>query len=267
MIYHLPDASQNSSRLNARSRIRAHPRFWHGISSAATGERKKIMKHAMVRAVSLGVLWLAVTGCTTPMVARYIYQDGEFGVVGIPVNNYQKRLDYRAQAEALMARHFPEGFQIVRAEEVNEGERIRDVGRKTELETEPAVAVLNQIIRLGSLNRTTSFAEKDKLQVRECRIIYKKKSIHAPGRAGQFASVATLGPPLYIDPNEVLRRQIKTSAELLAKADITSKKPTDGHVKGDGEIKQASATTPTVIATWPIPTQLDSSFEQLITGP
>ena len=145
------------------------------------------MKHAILRAVSLGFLWLATSGCSTPMVARYIYQDGEFGVVGIPVNNYQKKVDFRAQAEALMARHFPEGYEIVRAEEVNEGERIRDVGRKTELETEPAVAVLNQIIRLGSLNRTTSFAEKDKLQVRECRIIYKKKSIHTPGRTGQFA--------------------------------------------------------------------------------
>ena len=146
------------------------------------------------------------------MVARYIYQDGEFGVVGIPVNNYQKKVDFRAQAEALMARHFPEGYEIVRAEEVNEGERIRDVGRKTELETEPAVAVLNQIIRLGSLNRTTSFAEKDKLQVRECRIIYKKKSIHTPGRTGQFASVTSLAPPLYIDPNEIMRHQIKMRA-------------------------------------------------------
>ena len=44
------------------------------------------------------------------MVARYIYQDGEFGVVGIPVNNYQKRVDFRGQAEALMARHFPGGL-------------------------------------------------------------------------------------------------------------------------------------------------------------
>ena len=173
------------------------------------------MKRAIAQAVSFGCLLLAVSGCYTPMVARYIYQDGEFGVVGIPVNNYQKKLDFRDQAEVLMARHFPEGYEIVRAEEVNEGERIRDVGRKTEFETEPAVAVLNQIIRLGSLNRTTSFAEKDKLQVRECRIIYKKKSIHTPGRTGQFASTTSLAPPLYIDPNEIMRRQIKTSAELL----------------------------------------------------
>ena len=224
------------------------------------------MKHAITRAVSLGFIWLAASGCSTPMVARYIYQDAEFGVVGIPVNNYQKKVDFRAQAEALMARHFPEGYEIVRAEEVNEGERIRDVGRKTEIETEPAVAVLNQIIRLGSLNRTTSFAEKDKLQVRECRIIYKKKSIHTPGRTGQFAAVTSLAPPLYIDPNEIMRHQIKTAAELLAKADA-SKKLNDGHGKSDGDVQKASADSPRVNSNQPLPAQMDSLFEQLIKGP
>src|ERR1700679_937562 len=199
------------------------------------------MKRGLPQAVSLGCLLLATSGCYTPMVARYIYQDGEYGVVGIPVNSYQKGLNFQGQAEELMSRHFPEGYEIVRAEEVNEGERIRDVGRKTEFETEPAVAVLNQIIRLGSLNRTTSFAEKDKLQVRECRIIYKKKSVHTPGRTGQFASVTSLAPPLYIAPNEVLRPQIKTSAEMLAKADSTSKKVNDGHGKSDGDVNKVSA--------------------------
>jgi hypothetical protein len=225
------------------------------------------MKRAMLWAGSFGVVALMSTGCYSPMVARYIYQDGEFGVVGIPVNNYQKRLDFRGQAESLMARHFPEGYEIVRAEEVNEGERIRDVGRKTELETEPAVAVLNQIIRLGSLSRTTSFAEKDKLQVRECRIIYKRKSIHTPGRNGQFASVTSLAPPLYIDPNEVMRHQIKTGAELLAKVEATSKKSNDGHVKSDGDLKAASGESTSVIANQPIPTQMDLDFDQLIKGP
>ena len=227
----------------------------------------EIMKHAILRVLSLGCVWLATSGCSTPMVARYIYQDGEFGVVGIPVNNYQRKVDFRAQAEALMARHFPEGYEIVRAEEVNEGERIRDVGRKTEIETEPAVAVLNQIIRLGSLNRTTSFAEKDKLQVRECRIIYKKKSVHTPGRTGQFASATSLVPPLYIDPNEIMRHQIKTTAELLAKADITSKKPTDGHVKSDGDVKKASGESNPVNSNQLIPTQMESFFERLIQTP
>ena len=201
------------------------------------------------------------------MVARYIYQDAEFGVVGIPVNNYQKKTDFRAQAEGLMSRHFPEGYEIVRAEEVNEGERILDLGRRTQIETEPKVASLNQIIRLGSLNRTTSYEQKDKLQVRECRIIYKKKSIHTPGRTGQFASVTSLAPPLYIDPNELLRHQIKTSAEMIAKADLTSKKMNDGHGKSDGDVKKASTQATSANANPPIPAQLDSNFENLILGP
>ena len=156
------------------------------------------------RFLSVGSGSVGIAAAHAPMVARYIYQDGEFGVVGIPVNNYQKKIDFRAQAEGLMARHFPEGYEIVRAEEVNEGERIRDVGRKTEIETEPAVAALNQIIRLGSLNRTTSFAEKDKLQVRECRIIYKKKPFTHRAAPASLPSTTSLAPPLYIDPNEIL---------------------------------------------------------------
>jgi hypothetical protein len=225
------------------------------------------MKRGLPQAVSLGCLLLTTTGCYTPMVARYIYQDGEYGVVGIPVNSYEKRLSFRAQAEELMSRHFPQGYEIVRAEEVNEGERIRDVGRKTEFETEPAVAVLNQIIRLGSLNRTTSFAEKDKLQVRECRIIYQKKSIHTPGRTGQFASTTSLAPPLYIDPNEIMRHQIKTGAELLARADVSSKKLSEGQAKSDRDVKQASSDVVAAKPIQPVPTEMDSVFEQLIKGP
>ena len=219
------------------------------------------MRRGLRQAVSLGCLSLATSGCYTPMVARYIYQDGEYGVVGIPVNSYQKRLNFRAQAEELMSRHFPEGYEIVRAEEVNEGERIRDVGRKTEFETEPAVAVLNQIVRLGSLNRTTSFAEKDKLQVRECRFIYKKKSIHTPGRTGQFAFMTSLAPPLYIDPNEIMRRQIKTTPEMLAKTDIPIKNRTDSHVKA------AAAESLSLNPNQQITAEQDPIFGNLISGP
>ena len=42
-----------------------------------------------------------------------MYQDGEFGVIGIPRNTFTEKTDYRAQAELLMNRHFPEGFEIV----------------------------------------------------------------------------------------------------------------------------------------------------------
>jgi len=145
---------------------------------------------------------ITVFGCAQAPLARYVYQDGEYGVVGIPVNTYHDRLDVRVQAEELMARHFPDGYEIVRAEEVNEGERILDLGNRTELVSEPALKAIGQLIQLGKVDRTTSFAEKDKLQARECRIIYKKKPAHTPGGPGQFAAVASLSPPLYLDPNQ-----------------------------------------------------------------
>jgi hypothetical protein len=181
---------------------------------------------------ALTVVWLGFSGCAQPPVARYVYQDGEFGVVAIPVNTSLNRLNYRGQAEELMARHFPDGYEIVRAEEVNEGERTLDVGKKTELETDPSVRAWDQMIKLGKLNHSTSFEEKQKLQLRECRIIYKRKPVCAEGSHGEFAALAALSPPFYLDPNELARRQIKT--DLLAKANSTAKKA------GDDNLQRAS---------------------------
>jgi hypothetical protein len=168
------------------------------------------------------------------------FQDGEYGVVGIPVNTYHDRLDVRVQAEELMARHFPEGYEIVRAEEVHEGERILDLGNRTELVSEPAVKALSQVIQLGKVDRTTSFEEKDKLQARECRIIYKKKLARTPGGPGRFAAAASLSPPRYIDPNEIVRRQIDPT--ILAKVNTSSKKRVDQEVRtASGELTKMNA--------------------------
>jgi hypothetical protein len=183
----------------------------------------------VVRSIGLGVLCLAMCGCVTAPKARYVYQDSEFGVVGIPVNTFLEKPDFRAQAEELMARHFPEGYEIVRAEEVTEGERTLDMGRKTEIDSEPNLTALNQMIKLGKLDRTTSYEERDKLQLRECRIIYKRKAPRTSGGPGQFAAIPTLVPPLYIDPNELMRRQIQV--ELLAKANPAPKRVADAEVK------------------------------------
>jgi hypothetical protein len=187
------------------------------------------MRRTQLWAACLGSCLLTLSGCASPIVARYIYQDGEFGVVGIPVNTYQRKMSFREQAEDLMARHFPEGFEIVRAEEVNEGERILDVGRKTEVQTEPKLTALNQVFKLGKLDRTTSYEEKDKLMVRECRIIYRKKTVHSPGHTGQFAAASAVSPALYIDPNKIMREQI--TADMLARAANTPKKVVDSDVQ------------------------------------
>jgi hypothetical protein len=194
-------------------------------------------------------------------VARYIYQDSEFGVVGIPVNTYQKRIDYREQAAALMARHFSQGYEIVRAEEVVEGERIRDTGKKTEVEAEPGIAALSQVLKLVKLDRVKSYEERDKVQVRECRIIYKRKLPGTHGVSGQFAAATTLAPPLYVDPNQVARQQLKSSAALLAKSDGATKKPGDDNAKTDPKLEAASLTTSPASAIQPVPTQWNWSCE------
>ncbi|MDR3635126.1 MAG: hypothetical protein P4L84_15080 [Isosphaeraceae bacterium] len=181
-----------------------------------------------LRAAAIGLLWLPLAGCAMPPVARYVYQDNEFGVVGIPVNTFLTKADFRAQAEELMTRHFPEGFEIVRAEEVDEGERIVNVGRKTDFETNPTVTALNQMFKLGRIDQSTSFEEKDMVHVRECRIIYKRKPPGTVGGAAQFAAVSTLAPTLYIDPNEVARRQ---RAEALAKNSTAAPKSADAKVQ------------------------------------
>jgi hypothetical protein len=185
------------------------------------------------RATLLGLVALQATGCMKPMVARYVYQDHDFGVVAIPMNTYLGKMSFRDEADALMARHFPNGYEIVRAEEVNEGERTLDVGRKTQIETEPNVTALNQMIKLGKLDQTTSFEQKDKIMVRECRIIYKRKSAASAASTGEFALTSSINPRFYIDPNETVRRQnaelIAKNAELMAKNVATAKK-TDSEV-------------------------------------
>ena len=175
-----------------------------------------------------------------PIVARYVYQDHDFGVVAIPMNTYLGKASFRGEAEALMARHFPDGYEIVRAEEVNEGERTLDVGRKTQFETEPNFSALNQMIKLGKLDQTTSFEQKDKIMVRECRIIYKRKSPSSPDSTSQFALTSSVNPRFYIDPNETVRRQnadmIAKNAELLAKNTAVPKKT-------DSAVLKAAAST------------------------
>ena len=205
----------------------------------------------LLPAISLSVFVLSLQGCMRPIVARYVYQDHEFGVVAIPMNTYLGKASFRDEAEALMARHFPDGYEIVRAEEVNEGERTLDVGRKTQIETEPNFTALNQMIKLGKLDQTTSFEQRDKIMVRECRIIYKRKSPTAQGvSSGEFTAMTSLNPRFYIDPNEMVRRDnadaLAKKAELMAKNNATSKKSADPDVLKVANSAAAAGTSQTV---------------------
>jgi hypothetical protein len=178
--------------------------------------------------LTFATICLGVAGCVAPPDARYVYQDGQFGVIGIPRNTSLGKKDYRAQAYELMARHFPEGYEIVRAEEVVEGDRTLDTARKIELDSEPGVAALNQMIKIGKFAKSTSLDQKDMVKITESRILYRRRPEGAaPGHDG-FTSLANLAPELYIDPNDEVRKGVKEALLLVQKQkDAAASKPDD----------------------------------------
>src|SRR4051794_32576794 len=100
--------------------------------------------------IVLSFMGLLTPGCATTSDACYVYQDSQFGVVAIPKNTPQGPRHYREQAEALMARHFPEGYEIVRAEEVIEGSRTLTVGKTGTTELTPQLAPhLLAVLKVG----------------------------------------------------------------------------------------------------------------------
>ena len=180
---------------------------------------------------------LAAAGCTSVPDARYVYQDGHFGVIGVPQNTRFGRKDYLLQAHELMARHFPDGYEIVRAEEVVEGERSLNSGRKTEIQTEPSLKALDQMIKLGKLAETKSVETKDSIPILESRIIYKRRKAGDPPGANGFSALASTIPEFYLDPNEMTRCK---STRLIADA----KKAGDAEKKGDNTVQKAAHKLP-----------------------
>jgi hypothetical protein len=173
---------------------------------------------------ALAVVCLMGVGCMSTPDARYVYQDGQYGVIGIPRNTSIGKKDYREQAHELMIRHFPDGYEIVRAEEVVEGERTLDTARKLEVDSEPGVAALNQYLKLGKIAKSESLDQKDSLKITESRIIYRRKPDGKVTGHDGFTALADLSPEFYIDPNQIVRKELK-DGPLLAKKD--GAKPTD----------------------------------------
>jgi Zn-dependent metalloprotease len=174
------------------------------------------------RVAALAVVYSCGVGCMTTPDARYVYQDGQFGVIGIPRNTSLGKKDYREQAHELMIKHFPEGYEIVRAEEVVEGERTRDTAQKLELDSEPGVAALNQMIKVGKFAKSTSLDQKDTIKITESRIIYRRKPDGKSTGNDGFTALADLSPAFYIDPNQIAREERKNGT-LLAKKDGAAK--------------------------------------------
>ncbi len=158
-------------------------------------------------------------GCASSQGVRYVYQDGDYGVVGLPENTDRWPTRYRHQAEALMTSHFPEGHAVVRAEEVVEGSRTLKIeGTHTaEVSTQIPAALLNAV----KLGRTASRSQADSLKVKECRIIYKR--IGRSEASERFAPAPSLAPTMYIDPN--IAERIKTNGPPSIEAPGSKSEP------------------------------------------
>jgi hypothetical protein len=167
------------------------------------------MRPALIWSVVLVVASLG--GCAQTQAVRYVYQDRDFGVVGLPENTDRWPTHYRRQAERLMASHFPQGHEIVRAEEVVEGERTLKVEGSRHAEVEPELA--RSLLKVAKVGHSASRTQADLVKIKECRIIYRR----AGGPEKGYAVAATLTPTLYVDPNAVERRKAKEPPSEKAK--------------------------------------------------
>ncbi len=179
------------------------------------------MRGTIMLSIVLGAL--VGSGCAATGQARYVYQDGQYGVVGIPENTSVWPNYHRASAEALMLKHFPGGFEVVRAEEVVEGSRTLTLnGTNTaQLDTEGPVP----IIKVGKLGRTATRTQADNLKIKECRIVYKKAGCCDAEPEMGFADRSTLTPEPYLDPNAEARKHVvaKPAVDAEKPAETTSK--------------------------------------------
>ncbi len=147
--------------------------------------------------IVLGAVVVGASGCAGTHQARYVYQDGQFGVVGIPRNTEHWPTHYRKQAEELMARHFPEGYEIVRAEEVVEGSRVLTTNGSGGVEVGAALPL--PVLKIGTIGLTSSRNQADSVKIKECRILYKKAE---PGGAPKGGSIRRTG---IVDPHDLRR--------------------------------------------------------------
>jgi hypothetical protein len=161
---------------------------------------------------SLALVFVAsLSGCVHTQGVRYVYQDRDFGVVGMPENTDCWPTYYQHQGEKLMDAHFSEGHEIVRAEEVIEGERTLKVEGSTSAEVSPQIS--KSVLKVLKLGHSASRSQAETVKVKECRIIYRRSGSAKPKG---YAGAATLTPTLYVDPNAAERR--KATAEPKEKA-------------------------------------------------
>jgi hypothetical protein len=154
----------------------------------------------------------ALGGCAHTHGVRYVYQDRDFGVVGMPENTDCWPTHYRRHGEKLMDAHFPKGHEIVRAEEVIEGERTLKVEGSNSAEVAPQIS--KSLLKVVKLGHSASRSQAETVKVKECRIIYRRADSAKPKG---YAGAATLTPNFYVDPNAAERRKATEAPQEKAK--------------------------------------------------
>ena len=158
-------------------------------------------------------------GCAASQGVRYVYQDGDFGVVGMPENSDAWPTHYRRRAEKLMDAHFPEGHEVVRAEEVVEGERTVKLEDSKSAELMPQLP--SPLLSVARIGRSENVTQADTVKIKECRIVYRRASVAEHEKGKGYASAAGQNPSRYIDPNEALRPKSGKSPDHGAERDDT----------------------------------------------
>jgi hypothetical protein len=171
-----------------------------------------------MRALVLLFALLAVltSGCAATHSVRYVYQDRDFGVIGMPENTNRWPTYFHRRAEKMMGDHFPEGFEIVRAEEVTEGSRTLKIEGSKTAEFSPQVPA--EILKIAKLGRTASRSQADVVKIKECRIIYRRAS-HAEENA--FSPDVECTPTRYLDPNEGERKKSESQPTKITKSETS----------------------------------------------
>jgi hypothetical protein len=165
-------------------------------------------------------------GCARDREARYVYRDGQYGVIGIPKNT----AEWHHRAEKLMTQHFPGGYDIVREEEIDSGTRKADLETKRSAGIKPGAGMSQFLIGLGESQRSSEQKYSDETKLHESRIIYRSRT---PTPEPGFSLASTLTPEMYADPNSKSRHGEADKpllAEAKAKVDPAVKKAADeGH--------------------------------------
>ena len=168
----------------------------------------------------------ALGGCAHTHDVRYVYQDRDFGVIGMPENTDCWPTHYRRQGAKLMDRALPRWARNRAGRGGHRGRRTLKVEGSSSAEVAPQIsASLLKVVKLG---HSASRSEAETVKVKECRIIYRRACSAKPK---DYAGAATLTPTLYVDPNAAECRkatqppQEKPIPPGAHKADANASKP------------------------------------------